>query len=209
MLLNVGERVAALRPQNHRPVPAPHILHHTCGRPPSVAYPPGAARAGQSIGLVLPFPLRAVPVALAAGGGALPADFYTEPISVPAAFLGREVAMKPPPMLEPPIGPLPDVIYDASLLSNEKDHLKVFRDEIVFLARDSRFPGFSPDGLYRWMGSGPPEGRTITLEKIEASGEPLVVFGEEAATLLAFDLNSFRLYLHYRWNAPQPRQMPT
>jgi hypothetical protein len=59
------------------------------------------------------------------------------------------------------------------------------------------------------MGSGPPERRTIILEKVEASGEPLVVFAEEAATLLAFDLDSFRLYLHYRWNAPQRRQMPT
>jgi len=117
--------------------------------------------------------------------------------------------MKPPPVLELQIRPLPDVIYDPSLLPNEEDHLKAFRGEIVFLARDARFPGFSRDGLYRWMGSGPPEGRTITLEKIEASGEPLVVFGEEAATLLAFDVDSFRLYLHHRWDMPQPRQMPT
>jgi hypothetical protein len=113
------------------------------------------------------------------------------------------------PMPDPPIRPLPDVIYDPSLLPNEKDHLKVFRGEVLFLARDGRFPGFSPNGLYRWMGSGPPEGRTITLEKVESSGEPLVVFAEEAATLLAFDLDSFSLYLHYRWGTPQPRQMPT
>jgi hypothetical protein len=155
--------------------------------------------------LVFPFPLRAVPVALAAGGDSLPADFYTEPISVPATFLGREVAMKPPPVPKPPIGPLPDVIYDASLLPNEKDHLKVFRGEIVFLAQDARFPGFSPDGIYRWTGSGPPEGRIITLEKIETSGEPAVVFGEEAATLLPLNSEAFSLYLHHRWNAPQPR----
>ena len=112
------------------------------------------------------------------------------------------------PMMEP-TRPLPEVNYDPSLLPNEKDHLKVLRGEILFLARDARFPGFSPDGHYRWIGSGPPGGRTITLEKIEASGEPLVVFGEEAATLLAFDVDSFRLYLHHRWDMPQPRQMPT
>ena len=117
--------------------------------------------------------------------------------------------MKPPPVLELQIRPLPDVIYDPSLLPNEEDHLKAFRGEIVFLARDARFPGFSRDGLYRWMGSGPPERRTITLEKVEVSGKPLVVFAEEAATLLAFDLKSFSLYLHYRWDMPQPRQMPT
>jgi hypothetical protein len=144
---------------------------------------------------------------LATSGGSLPADFYTEPISVPAAFIGREVTMKPPP--EPPKRPLPDVNYDPSLLPNEKNHLKVLRGEVLFLARDARFPGFSPDGLYRWMGAGPPGGRTITLEKVESSGEPLVVFGEEAATLLALNPEAFSLYLHHRWNAPQPRQMPT
>ena len=117
--------------------------------------------------------------------------------------------MKPPPVLELQIRPLPDVIYDPSLLPNEEDHLKAFRGEIVFLARDARFPGLSPDGLYRWIGSGPLERRIITLEKVETSGEPLVVFAEEAATLLALNPDRFSLYLHYRWDMPQPRQMHT
>jgi hypothetical protein len=55
MHLGVGERAAALRPLNNRPVPAPHTVLLECGRPPGVAYPPGAARAGQRTSFVFAF----------------------------------------------------------------------------------------------------------------------------------------------------------
>ena len=116
--------------------------------------------------------------------------------------------MKPPPMPEPAKRPLPAVDYDASLKQNEKDHLKTFQGELLVHARSGQYAGFAPDGMYCWEGAGPPDGRVITLIKVEPKGSR-PVFGEQAATLLAFDPSAFSFFLEKRFNEPKPKKEPT
>jgi|SRR6516164_6985283 hypothetical protein len=117
--------------------------------------------------------------------------------------------MKPAPMPEPPKRRLPAVDYDRSLLQNEKDHLRTLEAEILMRAGYGQYPGFAPDGLYCWMGAGPPTDRILTLEKVEVSRTRPVIFGERATTLLALDVVTFSLLLHNRLNELEPTKKPT